>query len=56
VDYRPGISKDDLLKIVGGYDAMIVRSRTRVDRPVLQHAERLKLVARAGTGLDNVDV
>jgi len=56
VDYRPAITRDELLSIVGEYDAVIVRSRTKVDRAVLDRASRLKLVARPGTGLDNVDV
>ena len=56
VDYRPTISREDLLKVVGGYDALIIRSRTKVDREVIDRASRLKLVARPGTGLDNVDV
>jgi D-3-phosphoglycerate dehydrogenase len=56
VDYKPGISKDELLKAVGGYDALIVRSRTKVDKDVLDMGTSLKMVARAGTGLDNVDV
>ena len=41
---------------MGGYDALIVRSRTKVDRDVLERGLRLKLVARPGTGLDNIDV
>lgn len=56
VDYRPTISRDELLSAVGEYDALIVRSRTKVDRGVLERAGKLKLVARPGTGLDNVDV
>ncbi len=56
VDYKPGIAKDDLLKSVAGYEVLVVRSRTKVDRELLDHASRLKLVARPGTGLDNVDV
>lgn len=56
VDYRPGIAKDELLRIVGGYEVVVVRSRTKVDRDVLDRASALKLVARPGTGLDNVDV
>jgi D-3-phosphoglycerate dehydrogenase / 2-oxoglutarate reductase len=56
VDYRPTITKDELLSAVGSYDALIVRSRTKVDRAVLDRATRLKLVARPGTGLDNVDL
>jgi D-3-phosphoglycerate dehydrogenase len=56
VDYKPGISREELLNTVGDYDALIVRSRTKVDKEVLDRAVRLKLVARPGTGLDNVDV
>ncbi len=56
VDYRPTITKEELLAAVGEYDALIIRSRTKVDRDVLDRALKLKLVARPGTGLDNVDV
>ena len=56
LDYRPGISKDELLRTVGGYDVLIVRSRTKVDRDVLDRGSSLKVVARPGTGLDNIDV
>ncbi len=56
VDNKPGIGRDELLQTVADYDALIVRSRTKVDREVLDRATRLKLVARPGTGLDNVDV
>jgi D-3-phosphoglycerate dehydrogenase / 2-oxoglutarate reductase len=56
VDYRPDISRDELLKVAGDYEAFIVRSRTKIDRQVLEKATRLRLVARPGTGLDNVDV
>ena len=56
VDNRPGISREELLQVAGEYDALIVRSRTKVDREVLEKATRLRLVARPGTGLDNVDV
>ncbi|MDE1853100.1 MAG: hydroxyacid dehydrogenase [Thaumarchaeota archaeon] len=56
VDYRPTITREELLSVAGGYDAFIIRSRTRIDREVLDRATKLKLVARPGTGLDNVDV
>ena len=56
VDYRPTITKDELLAVAGEYDAFIVRSRTKIDRAVLDRAAKLRLVARPGTGLDNVDV
>ncbi|HUK79039.1 MAG TPA: hydroxyacid dehydrogenase [Nitrososphaerales archaeon] len=56
VDYRPTITKDELLAVAGEYDAFIVRSRTKIDHAVLDRAAKLRLVARPGTGLDNVDV
>jgi D-3-phosphoglycerate dehydrogenase len=56
VDYRPTISRDELLGIVRDYEALVVRSRTKVDREVIDRGTRLRLVARPGTGLDNIDV
>lgn len=56
VDYRPDIAREELLGIAGEYEAFVIRSRTKVDRQVLDRALRLKLIARPGTGLDNVDV
>jgi D-3-phosphoglycerate dehydrogenase len=56
VDVREGLSHEELLAIVGRYDALIVRSRTRVTADVLRAGERLQVVARAGSGVDNVDV
>ena len=56
VDYRPTITREELLSVAGDYEALIIRSRTKVDRGVLDKAARLRLVARPGTGLDNVDV
>jgi D-3-phosphoglycerate dehydrogenase len=55
VDYKPTITREELLAAAGDYDAFIIRSRTKIDRAVLDKAVRLKLVARPGTGLDNVD-
>jgi D-3-phosphoglycerate dehydrogenase len=55
VDYRPTITREELLAVAGEYEAIIVRSRTKIDKDVLDRAARLKLVARPGTGLDNVD-
>jgi len=56
VDYRPGLTRDALLSSIGEYDGLVVRSRTKVDREVLEKASRLKMIARPGTGLDNIDV
>ncbi len=56
LDYRPAITREELIQVVGQYDALVVRSRTRVDKEVLEKASKLRLVARQGTGLDNIDV
>ncbi len=56
VDNRSGISADDLLKIVGEYDALIVRGRTKVTPPVFEAAGKMKVVGRAGVGVDNIDL
>ncbi len=56
VVYAPDIGREELLRTVGMYDALVVRSRTKVDREVLERGARLKAVARAGVGLDNIDV
>lgn len=53
---RPGISRDELLKILGDYEAIITRSGTTVDKELLDAGPQLKIVARAGVGIDNVDV
>jgi D-3-phosphoglycerate dehydrogenase / 2-oxoglutarate reductase len=55
-DYQPTISREELLRTVGDYDALVVRSRTKVDREVIDRAAHLKLVVRPGTGLDNIDI
>ncbi|WP_291765545.1 D-2-hydroxyacid dehydrogenase [Caldivirga sp. UBA161] len=56
VDYKPGIQYDELLKIIENYDLLIVRSRTKVTREVIDRGASLKIIARAGVGLDNIDV
>ncbi len=56
VDRKLGMTVDELHQAVGEYDAMITRSGTRVDDALLSHAHNLKIVARAGVGIDNVDV
>ncbi len=56
VDVRTGLPKDELIDAIGDYDAVVVRSATQLDADVLAAAGRLKVIARAGIGLDNVDV
>ncbi|MDX1620012.1 MAG: NAD(P)-dependent oxidoreductase, partial [Nitriliruptorales bacterium] len=56
VDVKTGLSKPELLEIVGTYDGVVVRSATAIDADVIAAAKRLKVVGRAGVGLDNVDI
>ncbi|WP_068874659.1 MULTISPECIES: phosphoglycerate dehydrogenase [unclassified Phenylobacterium] len=56
VDVKTGLPKDELLKIVHEYDGIAIRSATKVDRDVIAAAKNLKVVARAGIGVDNVDI
>ena len=56
VDLDTTITPEGLLKKAGGYTALVVRSRTKITKEVLAAAPGLKVVARAGVGLDNVDV
>jgi len=56
VDVRTGLTKDELIEIIGDYDALAVRSETKVTADVLEAAKRLKIIGRAGVGVDNIDV
>jgi D-3-phosphoglycerate dehydrogenase len=56
VDERKGLSPEELKNIIGEYEALIVRSETQVTAELLNAAKKLKVVARAGVGVDNVDV
>jgi D-3-phosphoglycerate dehydrogenase / 2-oxoglutarate reductase len=56
VDVKTGLSKEELVGIASAYDAIVVRSQTTIDADVIAAAGRLKVIARAGVGLDNVDV
>ena len=56
VDYKPNILTDELLSIVKDYEVILVRSRTRITREVIQVASNTKIIARAGVGLDNIEV
>jgi D-3-phosphoglycerate dehydrogenase / 2-oxoglutarate reductase len=53
---NPTITADELLQVVGEYDAMIVRGRTKVTAAVLDAGKKLKAVGRAGVGVDNIDL
>lgn len=56
VDVQTGLERDALVEIVGGYDGLAVRSATKVTPPVLEAAGRLKVIGRAGIGVDNIDI
>jgi phosphoglycerate dehydrogenase-like enzyme len=56
VDVRPGLDEDALVEIIDDYEAVIVRSATRITGRVIAHGGRLKVIARAGAGLDAIDV
>ncbi|MCG8639568.1 MAG: phosphoglycerate dehydrogenase [Desulfobacterales bacterium] len=56
LDVKTGLSQDELIEIIGQYDALAIRSATQVNKDVLDAAVNLKVVARAGIGLDNVDI
>ena len=56
VDNRPTISAEELLADIGQYDALVVRGRTKVTKEVFEAAEKLKVVGRAGVGVDNIDL
>jgi len=55
-DVRPGISREELLKVVGDYNILIFRGRLKIDKEVIDAGRNLKILARYGVGLDNVDV
>ena len=56
VDVKPGLDKDELAKIIGDYDGLAIRSATKVTAKLLEHAKKLKVIGRAGIGVDNVDI
>ncbi|MDO8682347.1 MAG: phosphoglycerate dehydrogenase [Armatimonadota bacterium] len=56
VDVKTGMSKEELIACIGDYDALAVRSETKVTADVLEAAKNLKIIGRAGVGVDNIDV
>jgi D-3-phosphoglycerate dehydrogenase len=56
VDVRLGLSPEELAEVIPAYDALIIRSATQVTADLIEKAESLKVIGRAGIGLDNVDV
>src|SRR5581483_2006086 len=55
-DVKTGLAKEELLKIIGDYDGLAVRSATKADKDVIAAAKSLKVIGRAGIGVDNIDI
>lgn len=56
VDVSTGLSEDELAKKIKDYDALVIRSGTTVTQKIIEAADKLKVIGRAGVGVDNVDV
>ena len=56
IDERFGLSSEQLRDVIGGYTVLIVRSETRVTDDILAAAQHLKIIGRAGVGMDNIDL
>ncbi len=56
VDIKTGLSEDEIVKIISEYDGMVVRSATKVTKKIIEAAKKLKVIGRAGAGVDNIDV
>ena len=56
VDVKTGLSEEEIIKIIPEYDGMVVRSATKVTENIILAAKKLKVIARAGAGVDNIDV
>ncbi len=56
VDIKPGLKPEELISIIGDYEALVVRSQTQVSSKVIEAGKKLQVIARAGVGVDNIDV
>ena len=56
VDFRPGLPAPELKECIGAYEGLAVRSATKVTKGLLAHAGNLRVIGRAGIGVDNIDV
>jgi D-3-phosphoglycerate dehydrogenase len=56
VDVKLKLPQEELVKIIPAYDALVVRSETKVTRAIIEAADQLKVIGRAGVGVDNIDV
>jgi D-3-phosphoglycerate dehydrogenase len=55
-DIKVGLSKDELIAVIGDYDGIAIRSGAKLDKDVIAAANKLQVIARAGIGVDNVDI
>jgi len=56
VDIKPGLKLEEIISIIGDYEALVVRSQTQVSAKVIEAGKKLQVIARAGVGVDNIDV
>jgi D-3-phosphoglycerate dehydrogenase / 2-oxoglutarate reductase len=56
VNYQPNINRSEILEIIKDYEGLIIRSKTKVDKEFLSHCDKLEFIARAGAGLDLIDL
>jgi len=56
VDVRPGLDREELVAIIGNYDALVVRSQTQVTAEVIAAGKKLQVIGRAGVGIDNINI
>lgn len=56
LDYKPGTSSEELKSCIKNYDALLIRSQTTVTKDILEQASNLKIIGRAGVGVDNIDI
>ena len=56
VNYQPSIKRSEILEIIGNYEGLIIRSKTKVDKDFLSYCEKLEFIGRAGAGLDLIDL
>ena len=56
VDVKTGLPEEEIIKIISEYDGLVVRSATKVTKNIILAAKKLKVIGRAGAGVDNIDV
>ena len=56
VNYKPNIVRKEILEIIGSYEGLIIRSKTPINRELIEFAPQLQFIGRAGAGLDNIDM